>query len=110
MIVLSAQVGGGKVEQREAGVQENRWREGFSLFSLFFFIFFRFLLVSHWSNWQITNSTTSAEYANNIQSGRATNSPASPEAGSSLRLGQTNWSYWTSTAWKEADISVTCVE
>ena len=109
MIVLSAQVGGGKVEQREAGVQENRRREVFLFFSLFFF-FFRFLLVSHWSNWQITNSTTSAEYTNNIQSGRATNSPASPEAGSSLRLGQTNWSYWTSTAWKEADISVTCVE
>ena len=49
-----------------------------------------------------------------IQSGRATNSPSSPEAGSNVLDGQTRWRYndgqYGDGVWKEADISVTCIE
>ena len=43
-----------------------------------------------------------------LLSGRATNSPASPEAGTSVRKGFTKWRYFDGSNWTEGDISVTC--
>ena len=43
-----------------------------------------------------------------ISSGRATNSPASPEAGPSVEEGVSKWRYWDGV-WKEGDISVKCL-
>ena len=44
-----------------------------------------------------------------ITSGRATNSPSSPEAGPNVNKDVTRWRYAT-PEWKEGDISVTCEE
>jgi len=64
--------------------------------------------------WVIDSSIAATHAGSSIFSGRATNSPSSPEAGPSVRLGWTGWKYalgrkgaWT--GWKEGDISVTCV-
>jgi len=70
----------------------------------------RFLLVKEGrTTWAISSSTTGT--GTWIESGRATNSPASPEAGPTVRLGRTRWKYWDSdsSGWKEGDISVTCL-
>ena len=66
----------------------------------------RFLLVTRWSNhWVIQRNTfDDAAY---MQSGRATNSPSSLEAGPSVTEELTRWRYAT-PEWKEGDISVTC--
>ena len=63
-----------------------------------------------WSNaWTIRKSTT-ADGAY-IQSGRATNSPSSPEAGPSVSEEVTRWRYTPGgDPWEEGDISVTCEE
>ena len=67
----------------------------------------RFLLVKEGETvWSIRSSTTATVAW--IQSGRATNSPSSPEAGGSVRLGVTRWRY-SDNGWKEGNISVTCV-
>ena len=58
--------------------------------------------------WLISSSTTGT--AGSIKSGRATNSPFSPEAGPSVKSGATRWRYFDSKAgWIEGDISVTCL-
>ena len=68
----------------------------------------RFLQVDKWThNWTIRTSTTGGPAW--IQSGRATNSPASPEAGASVREGVTRWRYFDGNSWKEGDIGVTCL-
>ena len=56
--------------------------------------------------WSITDSTTAT--VSFILSGRATNSPSSPEAGPSVRAGVTRWRYWDG-GWQEGDINVSCV-
>ena len=56
--------------------------------------------------WGIQSSTTGT--GGWIKSGRVTNSPASPEAGPSVRKGVTRWRYYDG-GWKEGDISVKCV-
>ena len=67
----------------------------------------RFLMVSKAgrTTWSIRNSLNSTGCG--IQSGRSTNSPASPEAGPSVREGVTKWRYGDGS-WIEGDISVTC--
>ena len=69
----------------------------------------RFLLVKERvSSWTIRSSTTATGLF--ITSGRATNSPSSPEAGPSVRMGWTGWQYDDGDGgWQEADISVSCV-
>ena len=69
----------------------------------------RFLLVGkgeHENGWIIKTSTTAGRPK--ISSGRATNSPESPEAGPSVKDGVTRWRYWDGD-WMEGDISVTCL-
>ena len=67
----------------------------------------RFLLVEEeFPSWSITDSMTTT--GAKIISGRATNSPSSPEAGPSVRLGWTGWRYGDGSKWIEGDISVTC--
>ena len=67
----------------------------------------RFLQVGKVENvWSIKTSTTAGRPK--ILSGRATNSPVSPEAGPSVKDGVTRWRYWDGD-WKEGDISVTCL-
>ena len=71
----------------------------------------RFLLVGEgYSAWTIRReSVTSPSGA--IISGRATNSPSSPEAGPSVSMELTSWRYADGKGgWKEGDISVTCEE
>ena len=74
----------------------------------------RFLFVPDGgSRWTIKSSTNVTGAAGAfIMSGRATNSPSSPEAGPRLRLGWTGWHYsvqWgDSVHWEEGGISVTC--
>ena len=64
----------------------------------------RFLLVEERSiGWYIR--TAAGAYT---QSGRATNSPTSPEAGPSDKLGWTSWAFAYDGSWVEGDISVTC--
>ena len=74
----------------------------------------RFLLVAEGKTaWGIRSSTTDELVF--ISSGKATNSPSSSEAGSSVRFQQKRWKFadggvaleW-STDWREGDISVTC--
>merc|ERR1719350_706273 len=66
-----------------------------------------FLLVREGGTvWSIRSSTTAT--GGWIQSGRATNSPSSPEAGPRVREGVTEWRY-NDNGWKEGDISVTCL-
>ena len=66
----------------------------------------RFLFVKDGSSsWSIRSSLTAGTY---IQSGRATNSPTSPEAGPNDRDGVTKWRYWDGSNYAEGDISVTC--
>lgn len=68
----------------------------------------RFLFVGEGlSGWTIRSSLTAT--GAKIQSGRGTNSPTSPEAGPSDRLGWTNWVYWDGSNWTEGDISITCL-
>ena len=68
----------------------------------------RFLYVkegtSYWSIRDSLNITTSLS----MKSGRATNSPTSPEAGPSDRYGVTRWRFWNGANWVEADISLKC--
>ena len=64
----------------------------------------RFLIVG--TVWYIKRSTTGT--GGWIKSGRGTNSPSSPKAGPSVRLGVTRWRY-SDNGWKEGNISVTCV-
>ena len=68
----------------------------------------RFLLLHEDSNaWTIRPSTFADGV--HVQSGRATNSPALPEAGPRVGSEVTKWRYWDSV-WREGDISVTCHE
>ena len=68
----------------------------------------RFLLVPEGQTaWFIYDSTTGTGAF--IGSGRATNSPSSPEAGPSVRFGSTGWTYADDVGWPEGDISVTCL-
>ena len=88
-------------------LEEGRWSEGRPIFKKVDGET-RFLLVAEGDTvWSITDSTTATGAW--IQSGRATNSPSSPEAGPSVRLGGTRWRYWDGIEWIEGDISVTCV-
>ena len=67
----------------------------------------KFLLVSAGvSEWVIQSSTTSPGAF--IISGRATNSPTSPEAGPTVRTGRNGWAYNHTGFSIEGDISVTC--
>ena len=69
----------------------------------------RFLQVYQGQNdWAIRTSTTAGGSVE-IISGRATNSPASPEAGPSVKDGVTRWRY-SHGGWKEGNISVTCLK
>ena len=67
----------------------------------------RFLLVREGTSGWIINSVTTATGAW-IQSGKATNSPSSPEAGPRVREGVARWRYWDGSNHVEGDISVTC--
>ena len=64
-------------------------------------------VIEGWSNWRIQPFQTGT--AAHIVSGRATNSPSSPEAGPSVREGMTRWRYWDGSSHVEGDISVTCL-
>ena len=87
-------------------MEEGRWSEGRPVFKKVDGET-RFLIVKEGTtNWSIDDSTTETEVW--IISGRATNSPASPEAGASVRLGVTRWRYDDGSKWAEGDISVTC--
>ena len=88
-------------------VEVGRWSEGRPVFKKVDGET-RFLLVREGeTTWTIRSSTTATGAW--IQSGRATNSPSSPEAGPSVRLGVTRWRYADGKGgWKEGDISVTC--
>ena len=64
-----------------------------------------------WIDWNIMMSTTSTAGSEvKIESGRGTNSPASPEAGPSVKKGTTRWRYWDGASYVEGNISVTCQE
>ena len=68
----------------------------------------RFLSVPEgMTTWTIKSSITVTGAF--IHSGRATNSPTSPEAGPSVRLWVTRWQYASGGKFVEGDISVTCV-
>ena len=71
----------------------------------------RFLFVAHgWTSWTIRRSTNADDEAF-IDSGKATNSPSSPEAGHNVHHGTTRWMYAddeSDDGWKEGDIHVTC--
>ena len=88
-------------------MEVGRWSEGRPVFKKING-YSRFLLVQEeWSNVWTIRQKTFADGAY-IQSGRATNSPSSPEAGASVRFGETRWTY--TPGWKEGDISVTCLQ
>jgi len=87
-------------------LEEGRWSEGRPVFKKVDGET-RFLLVKEgYTIWYISSSTTAT--GGWIQSGRATNSPSSPEAGPRVREGVTEWRY-NDNGWKEGDISVTCL-
>ena len=91
-------------------VEVGRWSEGRPVFKKVDGRS-RFLLVQEgWSNaWTIRQSTT--DDGAYIQSGRATSSPAAPEAGSQVGEEVTRWRYAApGNTWEEGDISVTCEE
>ena len=59
--------------------------------------------------WSIRESTTLRYNIRTFMtSGKATNSPSSPEAGASARLGFSRWQYWDDGKWNEGFINVTC--
>ena len=60
------------------------------------------------SEWLISDSPTGT--AGYITSGKATNSPFSPEAGKSTRFGLTNWRHSEGDGFEEGPISVACTE
>ena len=67
----------------------------------------RFLFVKEGTTtWSIRRSLTASEAL--IESGRATNSPTSPEAGPSGRFGTTRWRFWDGSNFVEGDIRLTC--
>ena len=67
----------------------------------------RFLQVEKGEDaWTITTLLIAGQ--RKISSGRATNSPVSPEAGPRVKEGVSRWRYWDGV-WKEGDISVTCL-
>ena len=69
----------------------------------------RFLCIrGEMTQWLISETPTGT--AGSILSGKATNSPFSPEAGKSARLGQTNWKYSEGDGFEEGPISVACTE
>ena len=59
--------------------------------------------------WSIRNSLT-ASYVTYVLSGRGTNSPTAPEAGSSDKLGVHGWRFWDNSIsnFAEGGISLTC--
>ena len=70
-----------------------------------------FLLVSeNKTTWAVSSSTKA--YNPFISSGRATNSPNSPEAGASIWQKRTDWVYMddSSKTWVEGGVKVTCVD
>ena len=70
----------------------------------------KFLLVAEGlSSWHIMWSTTANRSW--IISGRATNSPSSPEAGASVKMRVSRWRYYDvgSVKWTEGDIIVACL-
>ena len=70
----------------------------------------RFLLVNEgYSGWEISPGSTSAT-SSWIGSGRATNSPLSPEAGPSVRRGWTQWVYSDNGEVKEGEITLKCIK
>ena len=89
-------------------LQIGRWSCGRPVYQLINSQVERYLLVrkgkDRWSIQSSTNATTSF-----IKSGRATNSPTAPEAGSCLRVGVTKWRY-SDSGWKEGDITVECID
>ena len=88
-------------------LEEGRWSQGRPVFKKVDGET-KFLLVKEGKqNWIISSSTTGT--TGPITSGRATNSPSSPEAGLSVRRGVTRWRYWDDGKLVEGDISVTCL-
>ena len=70
----------------------------------------RFLLVNEgYSGWEISPGSTSAT-SSWIGSGRATNSPLSPEAGPSVRRRWTQWVYSDAGEVKEGEITLKCIK
>ena len=85
-------------------LEVGRWSEGRPVFKKVGWS--RFLLVQdHQDNWAIRQSTFADELY--IQSGKATNSPSSPDAGPRAGSEVTKWRYYDG-AWREGDISITC--
>ena len=91
-------------------MEVGRWSEGRPVFKKVDG-YSRFLLVQEeWSNAWTIRQKTFADGAY-IQSGRATNSPTSPEAGPNAGSEVTRWRYAASgNSWEEGDISITCHE
>ena len=89
-------------------LQIGRWSSGRPVYQLINSQVERYLLVKEGNTvWYIQSSTnTTRAY---ISSGRATNSPTAPEAGSNLRFGVTKWRY-SDSGWKEGDITVECID
>ena len=87
-------------------MEEGRWSEGRPVFKKVDGNWF--LLVKEGEFfWSIRESTSASEIG--IHGGKGTNSPGSPEAGSSDWLGWTGWVYVDERGkWTEGDISVTC--
>ena len=86
-------------------LQIGRWSAGRPVYQLINSQVERYLLVVEgYTGWYIKSSTSATTAGAFIRSGKATNSPSSPLAGSSLRFGVTKWSYYAS-GWKEGYIS-----
>ena len=86
-------------------LEVGRWSEGRPVYKKVDGETTRYLLVAEGAAvWCITDSTTAP--GGWISSGRGTNSPSSPEAGPSVRVGYTGWRYADSDGWQEGDINV----
>merc|ERR1711953_429220 len=93
-------------------LEEGRWSKGRPVFKKVSGEL-RFLSVAHgWISWSIRRSTSADDEAF-IESGIATNSPSSPEAGHNVHYGTTRWMYAEDESgsrdddgWREDDIHV----
>ena len=88
-------------------MEEGRWSEGRPVYKKKVGDPMFLLVREGWDYWGIKSSTTGT--AGWIASGRATNTPSSPEAGPSVREGVTRWRWGDGSKFVEGDISVTCV-
>lgn len=89
-------------------LQTNKWSCGRPVYQLVNSAVERYLLVQYGQvEWRLKSSVnTSTAF---IQSGKATNSPTSAEAGPKVKDRLTRWRYDSNSVWKEGDITVSCI-